>query len=152
MAVFVGEGDDLRLDAGAVARPDALYLSVVEGRAVEGFAQHRVARLVGVERVARELTQGGALWGIHIGELMEVLFALLHAHLLEVQTACIDTGWCPCLHAVGAYAHCLQLVGDAVGRWLGDAPTAELQLTEVHQSREECPCRQDDRFGREAHP
>ena len=84
MAVFVGEGDNLRLDAGAVAWPYALYLSVVEGRAVEGFAQHRVARLVGVEGVARELTQGGALWGIHIGELMEVLFALLHTHLLEV--------------------------------------------------------------------
>ena len=82
---------------------------------------------------------------------MMIILALLHAHLIEMQAAGIDTWGRTRLHAVGADTRLLQLLGDAVGSWLGDTTTRDLQLAEVHQPREEGPCRQDDGIGREVH-
>ena len=80
-----------------------------------------------------------------------IVLALLHAHLIEVQATGIDTWGRTRLHAVGADTRLLQLLGDAVGSWLGDTTTRDLQLTEVHQPREEGPRGQDDGIGREVY-
>ena len=56
MTVLVGEGDDLRLDARAIAGADTLDLAIVQRRAIEGLTQHGVAGLIGIERIAGELT------------------------------------------------------------------------------------------------
>ena len=72
MPVLVGEGDDLRLYARAVARADTLDLSIVERRSVEGLAQHAVAGLIGKEPIARALLERGAGGRVHEGELMMV--------------------------------------------------------------------------------
>ena len=82
---------------------------------------------------------------------MMIVLTLLHAHLIEVQATGIDTWGRTRLHAVGADTRLLQLLGDAVGSWLGDTATTDLQLTEVHQPREERPRGQDDGISREAH-
>ena len=151
MTVLVGEGDDLRLDARAVAGADTLDLTIVQRRAVEGLTQDGVAGLIGIERIAGELTQRRAGGCIEVGELMMIVLALLHAHLIEVQATGIDTWGRTRLHAVGADTRLLQLLGDAVGSWLGDTTTRDLQLTEVHQPREEGPRGQDDGIGGEVH-
>ena len=82
---------------------------------------------------------------------MMIILALLHPHLIEVQAAGIDTWGRTRLHAVGADTCLLQLLGDAIGRWLGDTTTRDLQLAEVHQPREEGPRGQDHGIGREVH-
>ena len=56
MTILVGEGDDLRLDARAIAGADTLDLAIVQRRAIEGLTQHGVAGLIGIERIAGELT------------------------------------------------------------------------------------------------
>ena len=151
MTVLVGEGDDLRLDARAIAGADTLDLAIVQRRAIEGFTQDGVAGLIGIERIAGELTQRRAGRHIEEGELMMIILALLYAHLIEVQAAGIDTWGRTRLHAVGANTRLLQLLGDAVGSWLGDTTARDLQLAEVHQSREEGPRGQDDGIGGEVH-
>ena len=102
MTVLVGEGDDLRLDARAVAGADTLDLPIVQRRAVEGLTEDGVAGLIGIERIAGELTQRRAGRRIEVGELMMIVLALLHAHLIEVQATGIDTWGRTRLHAVGA--------------------------------------------------
>ena len=82
---------------------------------------------------------------------MMIILTLLYAHLIEVQTTGIDTWGRTRLHTVGADTCPLQLLGDAVGSWLGDTATRDLQLAEVHQPREEGPRGQDDGVGREVH-
>ena len=82
---------------------------------------------------------------------MMIVLALLYAHLIEVQATSIDTWGRTRLHAVGADTRLLQLLGDAVGSWLGDTATRDLQLAEVHQPREEGPRGQDDGIGGEVH-
>ena len=73
MTVLVGEGDDLRLDARAVAGADTLDLPIVQRRAVEGLTEDGVAGLIGIERIAGELTQRRAGRRIEVGELMMII-------------------------------------------------------------------------------
>ena len=80
-----------------------------------------------------------------------IILTLLHTHLIKVQATGIDTWGRTRLHAIGADTRLLQLLGDAVGSWLRDTTTRDLQLTEVHQPREEGPRGQDDGIGREVH-
>ena len=82
---------------------------------------------------------------------MMIILTLLHAHLIEVQATGIDTWGRTRLHTVGADTRLLQLLGDAVGSWLGDTTARDLQLAEVHQSREERPRGQDDGISGEVH-
>ena len=58
MLRLIGEGDDFGLDGGAVARTDALDLTVVEGGIREAAAKHLMGGFIGVYQRALALTQG----------------------------------------------------------------------------------------------
>ena len=64
MLLFVGEGDNLGFDAGAIARTDTLNLSVEQGRIRQPFAQNPVHFFVGIAGPALKLLQM-ARTGIH---------------------------------------------------------------------------------------
>ena len=72
--VSVGEGVEFGLDARAVARSDALNLSIEKGRVVESASKNLVHFLVGVADPARELLElslfaevrEGAVFGIAV--------------------------------------------------------------------------------------
>ena len=64
MLLFVGEGDNLGFDAGAIARTDTLNLSVEQGRIRQPFAQNPVHFFVGIAGPALQLLQM-ARTGIH---------------------------------------------------------------------------------------
>ena len=55
MALLVGEGDYLCLDARAIARTDTPDLAVVEGRAVEVVAEYAMHFRIGVYYIAAAL-------------------------------------------------------------------------------------------------
>ena len=61
-----------------------------------------MAGLIGIERIAGELTQRRARRRIEVRELMMIVLTLLHAHLIEVQAAGVDTWGRTRLHAIGA--------------------------------------------------
>ena len=78
MLRLVRKGHDLRLDAGAIAWANALYLPIVEGRAVKRLTEYSVAGFVGVEGVAGELLESG-LRSIEERELVVIVFPKLYA-------------------------------------------------------------------------
>ena len=77
MLWLVSEGHDLCLYAGTIPWPDALYLPIVQGRAVKRFTEYSVAGFVGIEGVAGKLLELG-LRCIEVGELMMVILPLLY--------------------------------------------------------------------------
>ena len=58
MLIFVGEGDELGLDAGAVTRANALNLTIIERRIRQAFAEARMNSFVGVGDEAGKLRNG----------------------------------------------------------------------------------------------
>ena len=66
-----------------------------------------------------------------------------------MQATGVDTWGRTVFLTVSADTRLLRLLGDAVGSWLGDTTTRDLQLAEVHRSQEG-PRGQDDGIGRSA--
>ena len=140
---LVGEGDDFRLDAGAVARPDALDLPVEKGRIGQAAAQYLVRFLVGVARPAGQLLELSGR-GVEEGELVEVRLAVLHFHILVVDAAAVDAHGRAGLHAAVSDA----VRGDGFGQFVrsrfGHASAGQHGAAHVHQSVQEGAGGDDD--------
>ena len=147
---LVRESNNLRLDAGAVARPDTFDLPVVERRVGETFAKDFVAAFVGKARPAASLRQL-ALHIVQIGELVEVVFPGLHLHLVEVHAAGIDTHRRSGLHPVGAEAQRDELLRQSRRGRFSDASAVDLRPADMHQPVQEGTVREDDRPGVKLH-
>ena len=120
MLRLVRKGHDLRLDAGAIAWANALYLPIVEGRAVKRLTEYSVAGFVGVEGVAGELLESG-LRSIEEGELVVIVFPQLDAQLFDMQATSVNAWRRPCLHAIGTNTCLAELIRDPIGGRLGDS-------------------------------
>ena len=145
---FVGEGDDFGLDAGAVTRSDALYLSVEKGRFRQSFTQDAVCFLVGETGPAGQLFQV-AYAGIHEGELVEVAFALLYLHLLVVYASSVDAHRRSRLHPSEGDAVAGDGFGQFVSRRFRHSSAGQHDTPHVHQSVEEGARSQHHTFGAE---
>ena len=88
VAGLVREADDLRLDARAVARPDALDHAGVDGAAVEIFADDAVCLFVRVGEVAHRLIAGNVLGRER--ERQRLGIAVLPLHFGEIDAAGVD--------------------------------------------------------------
>ena len=91
---------DFCLDARTVTWADALDLPVIQRGVGETFAQDCMTGFVGKRCPTAKLFQN-AVRGVHIRELMEVVFSGLFRHFIEVHAACIDTHRCSGLHPFG---------------------------------------------------
>ena len=120
MLRLVRKGHDLRLDAGAIAWTDALYLPIVERRAVKCLTEYSVAGFVGVEGVAGELLESG-LRSVEERELVVIVFPKLDAQLFDMQATSVNAWRRPCLHAVGTNTYLTELIGDPIGGRLGNS-------------------------------
>ena len=80
---FVGKCGEFSLYRRAISWSDALYLSIIQRRVVDGLEQGAVHFRVGVASPARQLFQCFAL--AHKTELVEVQFAGLLFHILKMH-------------------------------------------------------------------
>ena len=96
MLLSFGEGDEFCLNGRAVSGSDALYLSIVERRVWQSFHEHLMYLRVGVAYPAGELLERFGL--IEKAELVEVMFPILHLHVLEVYGSPVDAYRCAGFH------------------------------------------------------
>ena len=113
MACAVGEVDNLRLYAGAVARADALYLPIVERRVAERSAEYVVASFVGIEDVAGALSQVTTLHREE-AELSGLLVTWLLLYERPIYGAPIDAGRGAGLHTICMMPRRYETLRDTV--------------------------------------
>ena len=138
MLLLVGKGDKLGFYRRAVARPDALYLSVVQRRVGQCGHERGVNVGVGVASPARELLQRPACW--HEAEAVEVVLALLHLHVLKVDRAAVDAHGRAGLHPSGGHSVARDALGEASDGRFGNASARQMLASDVQQSVEEGAC------------
>ena len=146
MVILPGKGDDLRLYAGAVARSNAVYLTVVERCLIEVTPQHLMA---GRRRLREEAGSLGRLQSGHLGEEREVvpsLLALLPLAEVKVDRPTIQPHRRAGLHPIGPEAQPRDLLREAERGRLGDASPGDLHAADVHQAIEEGPVGEDHRL------
>ena len=149
MLGLVGEGDDFGFDARAVTGTDALDLSVEKGRIRQSAPKNFMNFFVGIAGPALELFQ---LTGLaDEGKTVEVVFAILRFHLIEMYATGIDTDRSSGLHSAG----CDSVAGDGFGQVVrggfGTASSGQHFMTDMHQAVQESSCGKDDTFGAEGY-
>ena len=117
MACAVGKVDNLRLYAGAVARADALYLTVVKWRVAERSAEYVMASFVGIEDVTGALSQMTPLHREE-AEASRLLVAWLLLYERPIYGAPIDAGWGTRFHTIGVMPRRYETLRDTVAGWL----------------------------------
>ena len=98
MLFLVGKGAELVLDAGTVARSDALDRAVEKRRTVESAAQNGMHLGRGVDHETRKLVLNGMRVG-RKGKFGRMFVALLHFQCLEVDRTSVQSGRSAGLHA-----------------------------------------------------
>ena len=135
MLLLVGEGNQLCFYRGAVARPYALYLSVVERRVGQSASQRVVHLLVCIACPARQLLQHPVF--SHEAELVEVVFALLYLHVLKVHRPHVYAHRRAGLHPCASYSVACYAFGQVFHGRLGYASAWQLLASYVQQSVQE---------------
>ena len=146
MLGFVGEGDDFRFDAGAIARADALDLTVEEGRIRQTAAQHLVRGFVGKAAPAGQLLQGAGA-GAEEGEAVEVILAHLFFHVFEVYASSVNAHRCPGFHPSVCDAVLLDGFCQFVRSRFGHTSPGKHDSSDVHQPVQEGTGGDDDALG-----
>ena len=150
MLTLIGEGHNLGLNTGAIARANALYLSVEKGRFGQSLTQNSVAFIVSKAGPAGELFQR-TLWRIHKRELMEILFAILNLHLFIVHAATINTYRSAGLHTSIRDAVSCDGFSQFIRCRFCHASTGQHGAPHMHQSVKEGACSQHNALGSEFH-
>ena len=145
MRFAAGESDQFRFDRGAIARADRLDLSVEKGRIFQSRSQHAVHFGICFARPTLELGEG-ALIGEE-REAVEVVFAGLYLHFIEMHRACVDAHRRTGLHAQRVDAQCGERVGEKCRSRFGATSTHHGFPSDVHQSVEEGAGRDDNGLG-----
>lgn len=147
MLGLVGKCHYLGLDTRTVTRAYALDLPVVEGTVGKPLAQYVVSGRVGVDREARTLYQLAPHLG-KIGEVMEIILAILPGGKGPVDGASVDAYRSTGLHAVSRESQFAQLLGDTVGSRLGHTASGNHDAPHMHKSVQEGAGSKDNRHGR----
>ena len=84
-------------------------------------------------------------------ELVEVVLAVLHFHLLEMHRAAVDAHGCPRLHPRRRDAVARDALGEPTGGRLGNATASHLLAADVQQSVEKSAGGDDDTLRPDLH-
>ena len=147
MLFFVGECNELCLNARAIAWPSTLYLSVEKGRICNAFLQCLVRLSRSVEGPARQLRQRSGC--SHVAELVKIHLAVLPFHFLEMNGACVNSYGCACLHSVNGDPVTGNALAKSINGGFCTASSRNLHFANVHQSVKERACSNDNTLGTE---
>ena len=142
MRVAPGESDQLCFDRRTIARTDGLDLSVEERRILQSRSQHAVHFGIRFARPAVKLGQGTMIGDER--KTMEVVFARLNLHFIEVYRARIDAHRGAGFHALVLDAQGRERSGEKRRGRFGAAPAGHRFASDVHQPVEEGAGRDHD--------